>query len=119
MHTTLTFSKDTVSRAFDERDPATLAGMYTDDAVISVIDQDHPPSAPMVLAGRRRIEEYYKGICAMDVRHHVEHVLTQDSTAAFSMLCSYPDGKKVYCSAMVELEGGRIKRETEVQAWDA
>jgi len=37
---------------------------------------------------------------------------------AFTQSCAYPDGLKVYCSAMIELKDGKIARQTMVQAWD-
>ena len=38
---------------------------------------------------------------------------------AFAQACAYPDGTKVFCVAMLELQGGKIVRQTAVQAWDA
>jgi hypothetical protein len=38
---------------------------------------------------------------------------------AFTQACAYPDGTRVFCSAMIELEAGKIARQTNVQAWDS
>jgi hypothetical protein len=38
---------------------------------------------------------------------------------AFTQACAYPDGTRVFCSAMIELEQGKIARQTNVQAWDS
>ncbi|MGO9684493.1 MAG: hypothetical protein ACLP0B_04380 [Steroidobacteraceae bacterium] len=40
------------------------------------------------------------------------------SSQPFTQSCAYPDGTKVFCSAMIELKGGKIARQTVVQAWD-
>jgi hypothetical protein len=50
--------------------------------------------------------------------HEVAFSVAEGSQLAFSQACTYPDGAKVFCLAMVELKGGRIARQTLVQAWD-
>src|SRR3984957_17977137 len=35
---------------------------------------------------------------------------------AFTQACTYPDGTKVSCAAMLDIEGGKIVRQTAVQA---
>ena len=37
---------------------------------------------------------------------------------AVATACTYPDGAKVFCVAVVELKGGKIAQQTLVQAWD-
>jgi hypothetical protein len=37
---------------------------------------------------------------------------------AFTQACTYPDGAKVYCIALLKLEEGLIVDQTVVQAWD-
>ena len=41
-------------RAIETRDGATLAGFYTDDAVLRIVDQINPPSRPKRDQGTRR-----------------------------------------------------------------
>ncbi len=36
----------------------------------------------------------------------------------FEELCEYPDGTRVLCAAMLEVEDGRISRQTSVEAWN-
>jgi hypothetical protein len=38
---------------------------------------------------------------------------------AFSESCAYPDGTRVFCTAMLKTADGRITEQTTVQAWDA
>jgi hypothetical protein len=38
------------------------------------------------------------------------------SARAFTQACTYPDGTKVSCAAMLDIEGGKIGRQTAVQA---
>ena len=32
---------------------------------------------------------------------------------------TYPNGTRVFCAAVIELAGGKISRQTAVQAWDS
>jgi hypothetical protein len=36
----------------------------------------------------------------------------------FTQDCTYPDGTRVFCIAVLELRDGLIERQTVVQAWD-
>jgi hypothetical protein len=44
--------------------------------------------------------------------------IAEDNRLAFSQACTYPDGAKVLCLAIIQLEAGRIAQQTMVQAWD-
>jgi hypothetical protein len=51
--------------------------------------------------------------------HRVDTAVAEGDRLAFTQTCTYPDGKRVYCAATLELVGGRIARQTAIQAWDA
>lgn len=109
---------ETISRAYAERDAQTLASLYAEDAELRLINADHPSSAPQRLVGRPQIAAYYDDVCARDMSHQVDRALFQGDAVAFNLLCSYPDGQKVYCATMLELRNGKIIHQTTVQAWD-
>ena len=50
--------------------------------------------------------------------HRVNSGITEGDRVAFTQTCTYPDGKKVFCSATLELTGGKIARQVSIQAWD-
>jgi hypothetical protein len=50
--------------------------------------------------------------------HTIETGVSDGNQIAFTQSCAYPEGMKVYCSATIELQGGKIARQTVVQAWD-
>ena len=50
--------------------------------------------------------------------HKVDTTIADGNNLAFTQACSYPDGTKVFCAAMLELKNGLIARQTVVQAWD-
>ena len=50
--------------------------------------------------------------------HAVQHTRQDDSGAAFTQACRYPDGTNVLCATVIELADGLIVHQTVVQVWD-
>ena len=50
--------------------------------------------------------------------HRVEGGITEGDRLAFTQTCTYPDGKRVFCAASLQLSGGKIAQQTSIQAWD-
>jgi len=107
-----------LKRAIEERDAKALVGFYADDAVMRIIDQNNPPSNPREIVGKTAIAAHYDDICGRAMTHRVETSVADATHLAFTQSCAYPDGARVFCSAMLELDGGKIARQTVVQAWD-
>ncbi|MBV8192126.1 MAG: nuclear transport factor 2 family protein [Alphaproteobacteria bacterium] len=105
-------------RAIESRDGATLASFYADDAILRIIDQDHPPSEPLEIKGHDAIAAYFDDVCSRAMTHLVEFGITEGDRLAFTQACTYPDGKRVYCSATLEVAAGKVARQVAVQAWD-
>ena len=105
-------------QAIETRDGKALAGFYAPDAVLRIVDQDNPPSHPREVAGRDAIAAYYADLCGRAMTHRVEAAVTQGDQLAFTQICTYPEGGRVICAAMLELGDGRIARHLAVQAWD-
>jgi hypothetical protein len=108
-----------LKRAIEARDARTLSSFYADNAVVRIIDCDNPPSKPRELKGRGAIIAYYDDVCSRAMTHNVECGLADSDRLAFTQACDYPDGTRVFCAAMLELAGGKISKQTVVQAWDA
>jgi ketosteroid isomerase-like protein len=108
-----------LTRAIEGRDAKALASFYADDALLRIIDHDNPPSKPRELKGKQAIASYYDDVCGRAMSHHIETGVASGQTLAFTQACTYPDGAKVFCAAMLEISGGKIVRQTAVQAWDA
>ena len=108
-----------LKRAIEDRDAATLATFYADHALLRIIDQDNPPSKPRELKGKQAIVSYFDDVCGRAMSHLVEAGVSNGRELAFTEACTYPDGAKVFCAAMLEIEDGKIVRQTAVQAWDA
>jgi len=107
-----------LKRAIEGRKAAALAGFYAEDAVVQVIDRDNPPSKPRNLQGRSAITAYFDDVCGRDMTHRLEAGVAVGNRLAFTQSCAYPDGTKVFCSAMIDLKGGKIARQIVIQAWD-
>ncbi len=106
-------------QAIESSDARTLAGFYADDATMRIIDRDNPPSRPRELKGKSAIAAFYDDVCSRAMTHKVESGVLDGDRLAFMQACAYPDGTRVFCSAMLDLKGGKIARQTVVQAWDA
>lgn len=105
-------------RAIEGRDAEALAAMYADNAVMLVIDQDNPPSYPRRLEGKAAISSYFSDVCGRDMAHLIENAIAAGDRLAFTQSCTYADGTKVFCAAMLDLKGGKIAHHTVIQAWD-
>lgn len=107
-----------IKRAIETRDGAALAGFYADHAVTRIIDRNNPPSKPREIKGRAAIATFWDDICGRTMTHRVDTTVAEGDRLAFTQACTYPDGAKVLCFALLELKGGLIVEQTIVQAWD-
>src|SRR3712207_8721797 len=104
------FDFGTLRRALEGSDAATLAGLYAEDAEMTIVDRNRPPSAPMRLEGRPAIEAFWRDVCARDMTHKVGHEVLGADRAAFVEECAYPDGCNVMAAMTLDLRDGRIVR---------
>ena len=107
-----------IKSAIEGRDGRMLAGFYTDNAIVRVIDRNNPPSRPREVYGKAAIGAFWEDICGRAMTHKVETTMTDGNQLAFTQDCTYPDGAKVLALSVLELEDGKIARQSLVQAWD-
>lgn len=112
------FDSDTFRRAIEERDAVALLGLYAEDAELHVVDRNDQPSHPRIVRGRQEIGDYLADVCGRDMTHTIERLVAAAEHAAFLQACSYPDGGRVLCAAVLDLRDGLIVRQSGVQAWD-
>jgi ketosteroid isomerase-like protein len=112
------FDAEALRRGIEERDAATLLGLYAEDAELHVVDRSDQPSHPTVIRGRAAIGEYFADVCGRDMTHTIERLVVGDDNAAFIQDCRYPGGARVLCVAVLDLKDGLITRQSGVQAWD-
>jgi ketosteroid isomerase-like protein len=105
-------------RALERSDAATLAALYAEDAEMTIVDRNRPPSAPMRLLGRPAIAGFWQDVCGREMTHAVGDEVLGPDRIAFVERCAYPDGCNVVSAMMLHLREGRIARHLTVQAWD-
>ena len=118
MSTITSFDLARFTRAAEERDASTQLSMYGPDATVTIVDKVAQPGSPRVLRTREEIKDWLEDTCGRDMTHSVQHRVSDDTSAAFTNACRYPDGTNVLCATVLELEGGQIADQTVVQVWD-
>lgn len=118
MSTTTTFDLERFARAAEERDAATQLSIYGPAATVTIVDKITQPGAPRVLRTREQIAGWLHDMFAREMTHSVGHLVIDDSGAAFTVSCRYPDGTNVLCATLLELVDGQIGDQTVVQVWD-
>lgn len=107
-----------IRKAVESRDAAALKSLYADDAVLTIIDSDNPPSKPRTIKGARSIGEFIDDVYSRDMTHTVEMGVVDGNTLAYVQGCRYGDGTRVIASSTAELGPKGIVKQTTVQAWD-
>src|SRR5690349_14690286 len=107
-----------LKQAIEARDGRRLSSFYAADALLRIVDRNNPPSKPREVKGSAAISTFWDDICSRAMTHHVETSMADGDRIAFTQACAYPDGMKVLCMTICDLERGKIARQTVVQAWD-
>jgi hypothetical protein len=115
---TTTFDLDRLARAAEERDAATQLAMYRPDATVTIIDKIAQPGAPRVLHTHDQIKDWLEDLFGRELTHSVKHRVKDETGAAFTMACRYPDGTNAICATVITLDGEQIKDQTVLQVWD-
>ena len=105
-------------KAVETRNAASLKGYYADDAVLTIIDNDNPPSKPRTIKGAKEIGAFLDDVYSRDMTHTIDMGLIDGNKLAFIQGCKYGDGTCVIASNTAELGPNGIVRQTTVQAWD-
>ena len=104
--------------AIEQLDAHRLISLYADDAEMYTVNRNTPPSSPEVRRGKEQIAQYLADVCGRAMTHRVENEVLGENRIAFNEACEYPDGAKVLAAMTLEVPGGKIVRQTAVEAWD-
>ncbi len=107
-----------IRKGYDGRDAALLASVYADDVEYMIINRNNPPSKPLVLKGRKAVQEMFADLCAREMTHEVVNAVAGGNAIAYGVRCRYPDGCNVIGLYNATLKGGRIVSEISVDCWD-
>src|SRR5919201_4924281 len=116
--TSTAFDVDALRRGYEEWDIEALLALYADEVELIQIDRDNPPSAPRVRHGKDVFKGMFEHCASAGVKATVENAVAGEDRAAATVTCEFPGGRKVVANSMLELRGGRIVRERDVQAGD-
>jgi len=107
-----------IKEAIEGRNGRMLSGFYRDDARVTIVDRNNPPSQPREITGKAAIVTFWDDICSRAITHLVDTSIENGNQIAFTQACTYPDGAKVFCIAICDLKDGKIAHQRVVQAWD-
>ena len=116
--TTTGFDLDAFKRGYEEWDIETILGLYAEDVELVQIDRDNPPSSPRTRHGKEVFRGMFEHCAAAGAKATVENAVADEGRAAATVTCEFPGGRKVVANSILEIEGGRIVRERDVQAGD-
>lgn len=108
-----------IRKAVETRDAKSLKALYADNAVLTIIDRDNPPSKPRLIKGAAKIGQYLDDVCSRDMTHSLDSGIVDSKHLAYVEGCRYADGTHVVASAMADLGPHGIVKQTIVQAWDS
>ena len=60
-----------------------------------------------MLRTRAEIKSWLEDTYGRDMTHPVRHRVSDDTGAAYTQACRYPDGTNVLCATVIELDGRR------------
>lgn len=118
LFSTATFDFARLKEALERSNAAAIGDFYGDEAEMSVVDRDRPPSSPLRLQGKAAIVAFWEDVCGRDMTHRIEEEVVGPDRIAFVESCQYPDGCRVLAATTLDIQGGRIVRHLTVQAWD-
>jgi len=107
-----------IRSALETRDAASLKALYADDAVLTIIDHDHPPSRPRTIAGAEAIGAFLDDVYSRDQAHSLDVGVAGATALAFVEGRLYGDGSRSVAASVAELGPRGIVRQTTIQAWD-
>jgi hypothetical protein len=112
------FDFEAMRRAIEGLDADALTGLYADDAELRIVNKNTTPSSPRLLRGKEEITDYLRDVCGRAMTHHIEDEVLGENRVAFNEACEYPDGIRVLTATTLDVQGDKVVRQTNVEAWD-
>jgi hypothetical protein len=95
------------------RDTAAWAEFYADQAKWIEYRHNAPPRAPHRLVGKAQIAAFLRAVAAENIT-----LVLSDERAAFSLTCTFLDGRRIVEHTILHLKDSQITRQVDVEAWD-
>ncbi|MHA7155089.1 nuclear transport factor 2 family protein [Arthrobacter sp. TMN-50] len=118
MKTKSSFGIEALRRGIEGRDATLLASLYSENAELTEVDNEHPPARPRTFRGSEQIAEHLRDVCSREMSHKLESPVVSGNRLAYTEACRYDDGTDVLCMATADLDSeGKIVRQVAVTAW--
>jgi hypothetical protein len=104
--------------AFESRNLDRWEPFYADDAEWIEYRHVSPSRVPNRMVGKEQIAEFLAWVCAADFGITIGDEVIAQERIAFSVDCTFPDGKRVFEHVIARTEDGKIVRQVDVEAWD-
>jgi ketosteroid isomerase-like protein len=104
--------------AVEAKDVARWAGFYHPDAEWLEYRHMDPPARPNRMVGREAIAAFIGRVADWPIALRVEAMVAAGDGVAFRLWVDRPGGRRIVEHVMLELEGGQIRRQIDVEAWD-
>ena len=105
-------------RAVEDQDVDAWLGFYADDAEWLEYRHNAPPRAPNRMVGKQQIGDFLRRVKASNVKLSIGDEVVGDTRAAFCLTVVMASGKRIIENIIIHIDGGKITRETDVEAWD-
>jgi ketosteroid isomerase-like protein len=105
-------------RAFVSKDISRCLDFFAENAEWIEYKHPHPPKTIRLMKGKREIAGFLAEMKASNVTLSVEDEVVSPSRAAFCVLCTFSDGKKVVENVVIHISDGKITEEIDVETSD-
>jgi len=105
-------------KAIEEGDPEAQIRAYADEATVQVIDPDHPPRSPKLLAGRADVAAWIHETCSIKMLHRVVDVVEADPWVVFTDEMCDRHGTQMASTTTVTVKHGLIVQQRMILVWD-
>jgi ketosteroid isomerase-like protein len=106
-----------LKQSFEGWDLETLLDLYDDDVEQIEMDEVTPPAAPRV-RHKDELRQIFENGCKAGVKVTLDNAVVGDDRVACTFTCAFDDGRRVVANSIIDLRGGRIVRQFDVQARD-
>jgi hypothetical protein len=112
------FDFDLLKRSFESWDLDTLSGLYHEDLEQIEMDDVSQPAAPRVRT-KSELWQLFENGCQAGVKVTAENPVIGEDRLACTFACHFDGGRRVVSNSIMDLRGGRIVRQFDVQARDS
>jgi hypothetical protein len=111
------FDIDAFARAFEAGEVQKVLEFYSPDLEHVEVDADAPPKSPRT-SDFEHIGNALRGAAQAGIKLSMENLVAGADRAACTIVCAFPDGRRLVSNTIYDIESGRIARQFDVQVTD-